>query len=230
MFGKPSVVKEHAVLIKKLENGERKPAQHDRPQSLDGRFKSFLTAGAQTTFEGFDYFAAILNQHIAEPWTVEETGDTHIKDIMSDSPSLGRTYEVFYNGVKLGRVQVGEGLTIDGIGKDINWHREHRSAYVILELDYLRFVPYDHAISLVSAVELFTGAFETNDISRPRARSAATEALSGHLWEIMRAGDEYVPSFDHRITGPYDLLQYSTEHWKECGLDPFERWKGDRPS
>lgn len=228
MFWKPSIVKEYAGLIKKLEEGKRRPAQHDRPQALDGQFKGFHTAGAQATFEGFEYFAAALNRHVAEPWTIEETADTHIKDIMSDSPSLGRTYQVFYNGVRLGRLQVGDGLSAEGILEEIEWHRQNPSAYVILDLDYLRFIPYDHAVSLVSAIELYAGPFENNDISGPRARSKAVEALTGHLWEVARASDEYVPSFDHRVTGPYDLLRHTTAHWKAGGVDPFERWNGDR--
>lgn len=230
MFRKPSIVKEYAGLIKQLENGERRPAQHDRPHALDDRFKPFLTGGAQAIFDGFDYFAAVLNQHVSEPWTVEETSDTHIRDFMSDSPSLGRTYRIFYNGVKTGRLQVSDGTSVGGIGEGVEWHRQYGSAYVILELDNLRFIPYDHALSLVSAVELFTGPFENNDIARPRARSNAAEALSGHLWEIMRAGDEYIPQFDHRVTGPYELLKHATDHWKKGNVDPFERWNGDRLS
>lgn len=230
MFGKPSIVKENAGLIKQLENGERRPAQHVRPQALDTRFKSFVTGGAEAIFEGFDYFAALLNQHVALPWTIEETGDTHIMDILSDSPSLGRTYKIFYNSVKTGRLQVSDGSSVGGIGEGIEWHRQQGEAYVILELDNLRFVPYDHALSMVSAVELFIGPFENNDVATHRARSNAAEALSGHLWEVMRAGDEYVPSFDHRVTGPYELLRHTTNHWKEGGVDPFERWNGDRLS
>lgn len=230
MFGKPSIVKEYAALIEQLEYGERRAAQHVRPQALDDRFKSFVTGGAQAIFEGFDYFAAILNRHIADPWTIEETDDTHVKDILSDSPSLGRTYRIFYNGVKTGRLQVTDGTSVGGLGEGIGWYREHGSAYAILELDNLRFISYRDALSIVSAVELFVGPFENNDIAQPRARSNAAEALSGHLWEIMRAGDEYIPQFDHRVTGPYELLKHTTDHWKEGNIDPFERWNGDRPS
>lgn len=230
MFGKPHIIKEYAGLIKQLEQGERRPAQHVRPHRVtDSGFESFATAGVQAVFEGFEYFGSLMNQHIADPWTVEETPDTLVKDLLSDSPELGRTYLVYYNGVTLGRLQVTEGSNMNGgLREDISWHRENRAAYATLELDELRFVAYDDVLSLVSAVELLVGPFQDNDIARPRARSIAAAALTGYLWEVIRSGDEYVPSFDHRVNGPYDLLKLTTDHWKEGGVDPFERWNGDR--
>lgn len=230
MFGRRRIFKEYAGLIKQLQQGKRRPAQHVRPHRVtDQGFESFATAGVQAVFEGFEYFGTLMNQHVADPWTIEETGDTLVKDFLSDSPELGRTYVVFYNGVKMGRLQVTEGSNMDGgLREDISWHREHRAAYAILELDQLRFVAYDDVVSLVSAVELFVGPFEDNDVSRARAHTHAAAALTGYLWEVMRAGEEYVPSFEHRVNGPYDLLKLTTDHWKEGGVDPFERWNGDR--
>jgi hypothetical protein len=92
----------------------------------------------------------------------------------------------------------------------------------------LRFVPYDDAISLISMVDLFVGHFDDNATARFRAKSEATAALTGYLWEVQRAKD-YVPSFDHTTEGPYDLMHRMTVEWKEHGVDPFERWNGDRP-
>jgi len=230
MFGKPSQTKELAGLIKKLEQGERRPAQHVRPETVtDKGFHSFATAGVQAVFGGFEYFGALLNQHVAEAWTIEETDDTRVKDIRSDSPELGRTYQVFYNGVKLGRLQVTEGSNMSGAFKvEIEWRRENRAAHATLDLDYLRFIAYDDVLSLISAIELFVGPFENNDIARPRAKANAAAALTGYLWEVQRADEQYVPSFEHRVEGPYDLLKLTTDHWKEGGVDPFERWNGDR--
>ncbi|WP_284339069.1 hypothetical protein [Devosia nitrariae] len=229
MFGKPSILKEYAGLARQLEEGERRPPQHERPRSVtDKGFASFATSGVQAVFEAFEYFGTLMNRQVSDPWTIEETSDTLVKDIRSDSPELGRTYRVYYNGVRMGRLQVTEGVTADGLGKDIEWHREHRSAYVILELDNLRFVPYDDVLSMVSTVELLVGVFDDNDLARARAKSSAAAALTGYLWEVMRAGDEYVPPFEHRVDGPYDLLKITTDHWKERGIDPFERWDGDR--
>lgn len=229
MFGKPSLFKEYARLIRQLKEGERRPAQHERPGAVtDKGFEICATAAVHATFDGFEYFAALLNQNISDPWTVEETGDTLVNDPGSDSPELGRTYLVYYNGVRLGRIQVTDGCNPDGFWeKSVEWHQENRAARVIVDVDYLRFVSYHDAISLISMVELFVGRFEDNAAARFRAKAEATAALTGYLWQVQRAED-YVPSFDHTTEGPYDLLNRMTEEWKERGIDPFERWNGDR--
>ena len=230
MFGKPRIAKEYAGIIRRLEKGERRPAQHVRPRTVtDKGFESFATPGVVAVFDGFEYFGALLNQHVSDPWTIEETGDTLVKDLRSDSPDLGRTYQVYFKGCRLGRLQVTEGFNAGGFREGVEWHRDNRAALVLVDIDYLRFVPYDDALSLVSAIEFFAGRFDENEAARHRAKLNAAAALTRYLWEVLRAGDDYVPQFDHRVEGPYDLLQQTTAHWKSEGVDPFERWNGDRP-
>lgn len=52
--------------------------------------------------------------------------------------------------------------------------------------------------------------------------------MTEHLWETMRAEDEYVPDFDWRVKSPFKVLRMTTDHWKEGGIDPFVQWNGDR--
>jgi hypothetical protein len=229
VFRKLSITKEHGRLIKQLEEGQRFPPDHDPPKSVtQNGFESFATPGTVAVFEGFEYFGTLMNQHCAAPWMIEEHSDTRVMDMHTDGPTLGRTYRVFYNGTPMGRLQVREGANWNGHSDDIEWHRENRAAHALLNLENLRFVPYDDVLSIVAAVELFVGAFENNDIARPRARANAAGALTGYLWEVMRSDDQYVPSFEHRVDGPYDLLKITTDHWRKGGIDPFQRWNGDR--
>lgn len=229
MFGKPKLFKQYADVIRQLEHGDRRPAQHVRPRTVrDNGFESFASPSVEAVFDGFEYFGAVLNQQVVEPWTIEETGQTLVNDPDSDSPDLGRTYNVHYNGFRLGRLQVTAGFNLaGGLNESFEWHRQNRAARVLIDLEYLRFIPHHHALSLVSTVELFVGQFADNDSARRLATAKATTALSGYIWEVQRAED-YVPAFDHRTEGPYDLLQLTTERWKESGVDPFERWNGDR--
>lgn len=230
MFGKPTIFKEHAGLIRELETGARRPAEHVRPTAVtDSGFESFATPDAQAIFSGFEYFAALLNQHVADPWTVEEQGKTLLNTMQIEGPALGRTYVVFYNGVNLGKIQVTAGFHVGGFREGVEWHLENRAAIVFVELDYLRFVPFNHALSLISSIEFFVGPFQDGDTSRTRARLEASASLTGYLWEAVRY-DDLVAEFYHRIEGPYDLLKQTTDHWKAEGVDPFERWGGDRLS
>ena len=231
MFGKPRASKEYANVIAKLENGKRRVPQHVRPGSLsDAGFPSFITNGVQATFEGFEFFGALMNRQVTDPWTVEETGEPLIADYLSDGPELGRKYRVYFNGFPVGQLQVGGGLHEDGgFSASIDWHRENRAARVLVRLDYLRFIPFDDALSFVSTVQLLVGRFQDRDTAYLLAKLNASAALTGYLWEVQRADDEYVPSFNHRVEGPYDLLRQTTDHWVAQGIDPFERWAGDRP-
>lgn len=131
--------------------------------------------------------------------------------------------------MRLGRLQVTEGSNLTGTFREEDeWHRENRAAQALLNLEYLRFLHYDDVLSLVSAIELFVGPFENNDIAKTRARANAAAALTGYLCEVQRADEQCVPDFEHRVDGSYDLLKQTTNHWKEGGVDPFELWNGDR--
>lgn len=231
MFGKPRVSKEYASVIEKLESGERRRPEHRRPRSVtDSGFDSFATTGVIAVFEGFEYFGALLNRQVSDPWTVEETAETLVMDYRGDSPELGRTYVLFFNGVRVGRVQVTEGFNeAGGFRETLEWHRVNRAARVLIDIDYLRFIPFDDALSIISAIELFLGNFEDGNAARLLAKLKASAALTAYLWEVVRADDGHVPRFDHRVEGPYDLLKQTTERWKAEGIDPFVRWNGDRP-
>ncbi|MAN77453.1 MAG: hypothetical protein CML24_09750 [Rhizobiales bacterium] len=226
MFGKPSINKEYSKLITQLETGERNQPTHVRPRAVtDNGLESFATPGVQAVFEGFEFFGVLLNRQVSDPWTIEETGETRVRDVRSDSPELGRTYTVYFNGVRLGRIQVTEGFQPEGINKPLEWHRENRAARIILDLAWMRFVPYDDAFSLLYALELLL-ARRGKDM-RDRARHAATAALTGYVWEALRV-DDIVPDLLHWTEGPYDLLVETSAHWKESGIDPFTQWDGDR--
>ena len=101
-------------------------------------------------------------------------------------------------------------------------------AEVEVELNYLRFVPYTDAHSLISTVALLIGqSGDDSEAARSKAAGVATAALTGHLWEsVRRAGIDM--SFEFRTEGPYDLLRETVDHWKSGGIDPFEKWGGDR--
>jgi hypothetical protein len=224
MFGKPSLSNEYARIIRQLEEGERHVPQHNRPKSIhDSGFESFVTPAHEVLFEDFNWFGALMNRQTADPWAVEETPDTLLKDL--DDPDLGRTYNVYYNAVMMGRLQIGIGDLHSLLHPQEFIHK--RSARAFLQLNWLRFVPYDDAHQFVSALGLLLGRFEEHEAAYARAAAAATAALMGYLWESVRVEDA-VMDFEYRTEGPYDLLLQTTDHWKANGIDPFESWNGDR--
>ncbi|CAH2407930.1 hypothetical protein [Mesorhizobium escarrei] len=209
-----------------IEEGKRHKPHHQQPKSLieGGAVETFITAAHEVLFDDFRWFGAALNQHVAEPWAVEELNDTDVQGI--DGPEVGRRYQVYYNACRMGTVQV----TIGGH----TWifrpetFADNREARVEVDLNYLRFVPYNDAHSLISTVALFVGKFgDDGDAARAEASAVATAALTRHLWESVRNPDIDM-CFEFRTDGPYELLRGTSDHWKAEGIDPFETWGGDR--
>jgi hypothetical protein len=218
--------KDYGGIKAAIEDGERHKPRHQQPKSLidGGAVESFITAAHEVLFEDFRWFGAALNQHVSEAWAIEELNDTDVRGI--EAPEVGRRYQVYYNACKMGTMQV----TVGGH----EWifrpeaFAENREARVEVELNYLRFVPFDAARSLINSIVLFVGPFgDDREGARSNAASVATAALTGHLWESVRNPDIDM-SFEFRTEGPYELLRHTTDHWKASGIDPFEKWGGDR--
>lgn len=166
-----------------------------------------------------------MNFQLPDAWAVEETPDTLLKDL--EDPDLGRTYRIYYKPIMLGTLQVGIGDLSVLLRPEEFIHK--RSARAVLDLHWLRFVPYDDAHQLVVTIDLLLGPFAERDAAYARASAAATAALTRYLWESVRVED-VVMVFGHSTEGPYELLRRTTDQWKANSIDPFERWNGDRPS
>lgn len=220
------VHRDYNIIKAQIEDGERHKPQHHQPVSLaaGGAIASWITPAHETIFEDFRWFGAVLNEHIAEPWSIEELNNTSVRG--HDAPDIGRQYHVWYNACRMGRMQVTCG---DYPVTKPELFADNKQAHVEIELNYLCFVPYEDALSLISQIVLFIGHFDFEDGERSRvlARSAGTDVLSGHLWEAVRQAD-IDPHFEYSTQGPYVLLRHMVDHWTACGVDPFEKWGGDQ--
>ncbi|NKK58784.1 hypothetical protein GFM44_23075 [Rhizobium leguminosarum bv. viciae] len=216
------VRKDFSGIIAQLE-GERHKPQHKQPASLaaGGAITSWIRPQHETLFEDFRWFAALMNRHVADEWAIEELPTTDARGY--EGPDIGRMYEVWYNACKVGRMQV----TL-GSGSLLSDDKE-RSARVELKMNYLRFIDYRDAHSLLYEIGLLTGTFDraNADTFRAKAASAATDALTGYLWEAVRQPD-IDPWFDFTAEGSYDILYDQVEHWRKNGIDPMTKWGGDR--
>ncbi|MBX5192434.1 hypothetical protein HJB86_26670 [Rhizobium sp. NZLR3b] len=219
------VRKDYAGIIEQLEGQRHKP-QQKQPNSLaaGGAIVSWIRPEHEVLFEDFRWFAAVLNQHLPDPWAIEELPRTDARGY--EGPEIGRMYEVWYNACKVGRMQVtvGSGLLLRQDKSE-----DERAARVELTLNYLRFIPYEDARALLYELHLMIGPFKFNDAesSRSRAGALAADELGGHLWECVRNSD-FDPIFDFLVDGPYDLLREQTDRWKKHGIDPMVKWGGDR--
>jgi len=227
LFGQRSIIKDYAAIIKGIKRGVRRKASHDRPASLaENGFSSFITPAHEVLFADFDWFGATLNWYVRGPWCVEEMRDTLLRD--GDDPDLGRRYKVYFNNIELGKLEVGLGVQNFSLDTSAERFRVNRSARIVMDINYLRFVPYTDAHVFLSAIEFLLGSVsdpasaESVQAARNDASSRATAALSGYLWEAFRTQDEYVPAFEHSTEGPYVMFRHTIEHWKAGGLNAFQ--------
>ncbi|MBX3579777.1 MAG: hypothetical protein KF723_21445 [Rhizobiaceae bacterium] len=221
--------KDYAGIIAAIEEGDRHKPLHKQPKSLieGGAVPSFITVAHQVLFDDFRWFGAAMNQNVAEAWSIEELNDTDVRGV--ESPEVGRRYQVYYNACKMGTMQV----TVAGFGAVMRPEEfeKDRQARVELEISYLRFVPFGDALSLVREIAILMGSLaDAQDTSSGRPSNAlalSNAALTEHLWESVRNAD-IDPSFEFRAEGPYEVLRELVTHWKSNGIDPYERWAGDR--
>ncbi|MFD1199950.1 hypothetical protein ACFQ3K_16790 [Brucella gallinifaecis] len=217
---------DYSHIKSQIEEKERHKPQHRQPTSLadGGAIVSWINEAHEILFDDYRWFGAVLNQHVSEPWAIEEINDTFADGIAS--PDIGRQYHVWYNACQIGKIQV-------TLGSYSSLHPErfskNRRADVAIWLNYLNFVPYADALSLISQIILYTGSYDISDgnPARVRALNLASNALSSHLWEVIREAD-YSPRFDYSYEGPYELLQHIVDIWSENGTDPYQKWGGDR--
>ncbi|RVH69183.1 hypothetical protein CN198_14040 [Sinorhizobium meliloti] len=215
---------DYGGIIKLLE-GERHAVDHQQPLSLreGGSSNWNITPAHEIVFEDFRWFAAVLNRHVSDPWAIEELKDTKVRGY--DAFDACRRYTIWHNACEIGTLQV----TVGGHGAlRPETFADNRVARVDLQLRHLRFIRYTDARSLVSQVALLMGSFEDGDVARAKAAAAAADALGGYLWEAVRQPD-LDPYFEYTGEGPYELLQHQVGHWKKHGVDPMEKWGGDRP-
>ena len=207
--------------ILKLLQGPRHVPQHTQPESLiaGGASPSRITAAQQIVFEDFEWFAAALNMWLQDDWTLEELNDTNVRGY--DAPESGRRYRVWFNECKVGTIQVVAG----GLGtlKPESFF-ENRIALVEVELNYLRFIPFEDAQAFLYQIQLMVGKFDFNDgeVSRARASAVVSAALGGYLWEAVRNPD-IDPMFNFTAEGPYSVFRETTDNWKANGINPTQK-------
>jgi hypothetical protein len=84
--------------------------KHDPPKNLtpDGERRYGAEDYDFECFMLFWYFGEAVNRDLGDsPFKIQEISDTNISgDLSSEGPAYGRRYEIFYNQVKLGLLQI----------------------------------------------------------------------------------------------------------------------------
>lgn len=221
MFGKKSLHEEYAKAIAEIDEGQRREPKHDVPTAAKSKWGT-VDPVDQFAFEEFAWLGATLDRATDDAWSFEETSDTARRAWYLESPEYGRRWIVYYNNLKLGWIEVS--ADPEKLFGTIDDYRSAPRARVDMELSLMRFVPMEAAFGILYQASFCMQPTDGGyDAVRERARLEAESAMTRYMWEVMRAGEEYVPTLEFSAQGSYAVFRETVAHWKETGFSPFER-------
>ena len=85
----------------------------------------------------------------------------------------------------------------------------------------MRFIPSKAAFGILYQAAFVMQSTEGGyDAAQDRARQAAESAMTRYMWDVMQAGEEYIPDLEFSAAGPYAVFRETVAQWREAGFDP----------
>ena len=100
--------------IKALRGSEPIVPKHQPPKSIGESVPSLVRREDRLFFDDFRDFGTVVNwcladEHVGGPWRLQELPNTDLSLNFSHMPDFGRRYDIFYNQVPLGTLEVSPG-------------------------------------------------------------------------------------------------------------------------
>lgn len=135
-----------------------------------------------------------------------------------DTPDFGRNFEVTFGSETIGIVSV----------VPSSFPNPERWAELRVRLHYpVEILSGDEVHSLLTGLVELTQGFDaslTYDTKNrdPRASTAASKAMVKAIWD-KRPSESLV--IDMNVEGPWEHYNSYIKHWKQNGVDPWEKWE-----
>lgn len=164
--------------LKKLTRSEPITPKHNPPKVVGGDLSVVADEDDRRFFADFAPFAHVVNwwladEHFGSRWRLQERpdGDVRLNVDFSDGPRLGRCYDVFYNQVCLGRLEIRPGYD----------YLETPRLITEIELNSVRLLHFDTITDFLGAVAMHTCDGKDKDSSN--VGQAITIAATKALWQ-----------------------------------------------
>jgi hypothetical protein len=153
--------------------------KHRRPEASGDGFSSLVSDNDRQFFRDFDDFADVVNwwfgdEHVGTGWRLQELPETERKHSLSDAPQFGRRYDVFYNQVRLGTLEVSPSVGYDAKNPDV-----HTS----VQLERVRLLPIGTVRAFLNGIALHVCRPDPITKEYGEARAAIEECLTDALWQ-----------------------------------------------
>jgi hypothetical protein len=176
--------------------------QHKPPNDLtpDGKQRWGAEDYDFECFRALWFFGQAANQHLEYArFRLQEIGETEISgDLSSDGPEYGRRYEIFYNQVKLGLLQI-------MARHERHFDKQDRSVYAEITIDGVPVtaLPYENVYGFLVTIASLVTSTSRRPHDGPKTEYEA--ALSDIQYKLMDAM--------WRTSRDYTLTEQSTWFW-----------------
>jgi hypothetical protein len=186
--------------------------KHDPPKVAGGEFASLAREIDQRFFADFKDFADVVNWWLADEHTASRfrlqdlpDGDLSLNVDFSYGPTLGRSFAIYYNQTRLGRLEISPGN---------EYKRGVPEAYTSVEINWARFFAFVELTEFLNAIawHVTTGNPKSDDFRQ--ARSSINASLTRTLWDNYR-----VSELDHADDQDWGELTVSFHGTASCYVD-----------
>jgi hypothetical protein len=165
---------------------------HDPPTVAGGQYSSLAGDDDQRFFADFMDFADVVNWWLADEFTASRfrlqdlpDGDLSLNVDFSGGPTLGRSFAVYYNQTRVGRLEVSPGN---------EYKRGVPETYTSVEISWARFFSFAELTEFLNAIAWHVTTGDANNADFRNAQSNINYALIRTLWEDYR-----VTEFDQAV-------------------------------
>jgi hypothetical protein len=182
---------------KPIEPKHNKPRFEPLRNSLNGAEAKF--------FYEFDDFADVMNWYLADinssPWRLQDLPDTDV-GTAETGPIFGRTYAVFHNQAKVGKLEIHGGVF---------YGKKEKTITTMLTLDWVRLLGYHEVAKFLNSLATHVVDDNPQSSEYTAARNAISAAMLKVLWDSYR-----ISRFDFSGDtnwGELELYLHGTPTW-----------------
>lgn len=166
--------------------------KHDPPNTAGGEYSSLARGIDRQFFADFKDFADVVNWWLADEFRASRfrlqdlpTGDLSLNVDYSHGPVLGRSFAIYYNQTKVGRLEIQSGY---------KYTPESPRVYTNIEIDWARFLGFEELTQFLGDIALHVA--DGNSDERRNAQQAIQSSLTRPLWDNYRISPYDDPDFE----------------------------------
>jgi hypothetical protein len=175
--------------------------KHQSPKSMGGQLENTFLVSREDRmfFTDFVDFGVVVNwwlgdEDVGSPWRLQELPNTELSIGFRDTPSFGRRYDIFYNQVRLGTLEIYPGYP---------YSAEQQTVYTAIELEWVRLLDFDTLRGFLENIASHVCNNDTRSKEYLETRVYIDRALSRVLWQNQRITQF---DFDGQGYGELELL------------------------